>query len=317
MLEFFKKSIKIKIVSLIFVILMLGGGSMLFFTLQKVENALIDEHMSAADFAGEIVKRSIQNIMITGNAPLAGQLMDELKRIEGIKKIHIMRLDGTEAFRDLKTLNDVNKRLGGEVFKREAREPRRILSPDNPQLKQVFQEGKHTGYHGHEGYGEPAVEGGESLHTHLVPLLNEKRCQGCHGSDHKVRGVVMVVTSMEGINNNIKETSKTLFLASVSTLIVVGALLLMLINRVIVKPVLKMSKGVGKAAEGDLTVKVAIDSGDEIGSLGLSFNAMTDSLKEMISGIYQVAGKVNSVTKELLTSTDKLKGASDLQDVST
>src|SRR5919198_942644 len=37
---------------------------------------------------------------------------------------------------------------------------------------------------------------GIPLFTLVHPIPNQERCQGCHGSDHKVRAVVRVATSM-------------------------------------------------------------------------------------------------------------------------
>jgi len=54
------------------------------------------------------------------------------------------------------------------------------------------------------GAGDPDNAGirsrwraGVSVFTLHYPILNKEKCQGCHGSDHKVRAVVRVATSME------------------------------------------------------------------------------------------------------------------------
>jgi len=48
------------------------------------------------------------------------------------------------------------------------------------------------------------VENGVSLFTQHYPILNKEKCQGCHGSDHKVRAVVRVATSMEPVFGEVR-----------------------------------------------------------------------------------------------------------------
>src|SRR3989442_6307788 len=41
------------------------------------------------------------------------------------------------------------------------------------------------------------ARGGVRYFTLLTPIRNQEKCQGCHGSDHRVRAVVRVSSSVE------------------------------------------------------------------------------------------------------------------------
>ncbi len=67
-------------------------------------------------------------------------------------------------------------------------------------------------------------------------------------------------------------------------------LLLVLIIRLtgrLVRPLGEMAEAASRVAQGDLNLKVAVNSGDEIGALGTAFNRMTDELRKAKDNLLQ------------------------------
>lgn len=62
-----------------------------------------------------------------------------------------------------------------------------------------------------------------------------------------------------------------------------------------VRPILALSEGVSKMAEGDLHQEINIENKDEIGSLAKNFNTMTHTLAEKTSDLLEEKGKYRSI----------------------
>ncbi|MCB8965671.1 MAG: GAF domain-containing protein [Ardenticatenaceae bacterium] len=71
--------------------------------------------------------------------------------------------------------------------------------------------------------------------------------------------------------------------------------------RQIVRPIEGMAATAQAVSDGDLSQRVIVTSRDEIGTLGASFNSMTDQLQELISSLEQ---RVESRTRALEASTE-------------
>jgi len=79
-----------------------------------------------------------------------------------------------------------------------------------------------------------------------------------------------------------RSTKDTLTMSVIisSVLVFLGIVFSFGIARLLVQPILKLNKTAQKIGNGDLTVKVDIESGDELEELGGSFNQMTVDLKK-------------------------------------
>ena len=68
-------------------------------------------------------------------ADIAQAFADNLKHVTGVSEVRIMRTNGLEAFRDNKTIEDVNRRRGEETFFPRDSETRiQVLDPDDATL---------------------------------------------------------------------------------------------------------------------------------------------------------------------------------------
>jgi signal transduction histidine kinase len=200
--------------------------------------------------------------------------------------LHIYRRDGTLAFQDLETLHQVEalqdrqKDEGTLATLKVIEEGIRTFHPhlerplwtvDPAQIEQVV----HTGQPLHF---DATIEG-KGRYVQLTPLPNEPRCHRCHGADHTVRGVLLVTTSTEPIQADIRRTRLYFALTSVITVAVVLMLLGTLIRRVILTRLTQVVSAMRAIAGGDLSRTLEVSTQDEIGELATHVNFMTEGLK--------------------------------------
>ncbi|MEA4825138.1 MAG: methyl-accepting chemotaxis protein [Clostridium sp.] len=85
----------------------------------------------------------------------------------------------------------------------------------------------------------------------------------------------------------------------------VGIFIAILLERSISGPLNKLKEAFGKASEGDLTAKVKINSKDEFGEIGNSYNGMVDNIAVLIKEVKNSTSTVFESSKSLSDITEK------------
>lgn len=143
----------------------------------------------------------------------------------------------------------------------------------------------------HSGYHVGTQPNGEKYMAYTV--LNSATGSG-----------LRIVTSLQKTDGRI--TSITLGILAASALVMLLLLTLgMYFIRSIVQPIQRVAASAGKLADGDLTVRIRKERGDEIGELCDVFNYMADELQhsENIKNEF-----ISSVSHELRTPLTAIKG---------
>lgn len=82
----------------------------------------------------------------------------------------------------------------------------------------------------------------------------------------------------------------------------------------IAKPVQQVAQVAGKIAAGDFTVESRVNRKDEIGQLSQAFNAMTESLRDLIRQAVEMSNGVNSGSEQVSSASEEM--SSSLEEVS-
>ncbi len=133
---------------------------------------------------------------------------------------------------------------------------------------------------------------------------------------------------MEERQRIIVKSSMYSIMVAIITSIFLSGVIVMVMIRSITKPVYTLVHGIEKVSAGEYNAKVSIESGDEIGFLAKTFNAMTDNLnrvtqqKEMLLGELQdlnrdLERRVREATEELRTTHEKMLRSETLSIVGT
>lgn len=316
-----KNRLELKIVVFILAFLLFGFGTIYFFFSERIEKYTIAQTQQQLQMLASSIHRTVDRSMVNFRADIVRHILEDLTHIEQMTRVQIIRGktgNGTEqAFQDFITLEDVKTRVPGGlrpewIADHPNKKDNVAEGVDTPEFKAAFrryiQDPQEDTYY-FEKIGEKRIM------TYLKPLPNFDRCFLCHGSDHKLRGVLMISTDMDATYADIKEQRKNLFVISLGTLFTTGFLLKFSIGRFIVHPVKRVSERIQDIAEGegDLSKRLEVGSEDEIGNLATGFNVFAEKLSKLISQVVSTATKVSSTSTQVMTGTMEIMEGAEVQ----
>ncbi len=276
--DLLRRHLRVKVIGLILAILILGFGTLVILNIRREADALVAVNREAAHLLAASILQSIENGMLEGRPDIIRRLVYELKReLKDVRHLAVYRRNGVEAFGDLETVNAVDRLAGLEkdVVARIAGMSRGAGGPGGRANHPLFARAVET-LAPQETY-EMGPEG--RLLTLFHPLPNLKDCQGCHGEDHKVRGVLQVSLALAGLDASLRGARNRQILVALLTILGAAGALVILMGRVVLQPIARVAAAAREIGGGDLEARVAVASADEIGELGRAINEMADGLK--------------------------------------
>jgi adenylate cyclase len=209
---------------------------------------------------------SLKYVMLSGLGRLVKRFLDDVGALGLARKL---------------TLHDAEGRLYHDAFATPSVPPHvaRALRVMKPTERQVD------------------VEGQERF-VYTDPLLNELRCQSCHGSDLPVRGAIAISLDTH------EEAAEERALQRRGLIIASGTIVLMLLllgfglDRTVLLPVHAIGQVAEQIGKGDLAAVVRVCSDDEIDRLGQRINEMT-------RGLCQKLQLAKFVSKETLATVHR------------
>lgn len=290
-----KKRLERELLTIIIFLLVIMFGIFTLVSIRRNTNNMIAQEKQKIDLMAISLSKSIQDMMITGNANIVGGWATDLKEIHEVKSIQVLKTDGSEAFKDNKTIDEVNKHMGGEAFKK-AYDNDAKKDQSQPVDKARFEEALNTA--GKVSYFETL--GGEEVLTQLTPMSNEERCAGCHGYDkHKVRAVLRISAPVKEVRSAISTNMWVIIGISILIIILTSIAIRILIKLLVIRPMKGILGVVSSLSSGDLTNTVdmnTINPENEMGELAKGFN-------EMIGNIRDIIDRIESGTTDLVSSS--------------
>jgi class 3 adenylate cyclase/HAMP domain-containing protein len=262
-----------KITLLIVAVLIVGFGASTILTIQRESALLVEQNKTATRRLIAAVVASIETAMLQERPDITRGLIQDLKTLSPVEGLTVYRRNGVEAFTDLETLRQVTKEadLSQTVIasiQKMRREPGRVLtSPLFTRAVETLQP-------------QESLEdvGGVPMFILHQPIRNQEKCQGCHGTESKVRAVVRVATSMEPVFAEVRKQRNRQALVGFLTIVTAAGVLAVAMRQVVVRPVHELTRVARRIGEGDFEVRAPASSGDEVAELGGALNDMTAHL---------------------------------------
>ncbi|HEX5531896.1 MAG TPA: HAMP domain-containing protein, partial [Methylomirabilota bacterium] len=263
----------VKITAVIVLVLVVGFGIATILTIQRESMLLVEQNKIAArQLIGTLVA-SIETAMLSERPDITRGLIDDLRGSKLVTGLVVYRRNGVEAFTDLATLREVSK---------EAELPKGVMAsiekmrrePGRTMAGPLFTRALET------LQPQEALESrdGATTFTLYQPIENRERCQGCHGTDHKVRAVIQVATSMEPVMAEVRLQRNRQVMIGLMTIVAAAVVLAVAMRYVVVRPIHELARVARRIGEGDFAVRARAGSGDEVGELGGALNDMTEHL---------------------------------------
>lgn len=161
---------------------------------------------------------------------------------------------------------------------------------------------------------------GERTMNIAIPLVNEQRCQGCHGAEKKYLGGIFLTTSIQEGYDSARKLGLMIGATGVLFLLLMLAGMHLFFKRTIIRNIVEFQRTVEELVEeircgrGDLTRTIAVTSDDEIGDLAASYNHLTAVIRDLIA---RMAGDAEQLAEaaDHLTATSEIMAAGGKQAV--
>ena len=140
-------------------------------------------------------------------------------------------------------------------------------------------------YLNNEVKGKAYDADGERQFCMVKPLFNQERCYGCHDRGKRVLGVLDVCLNMSDAkkrmakNRDIMRTAG--FTGAVVTILATSLALTLLLALLVNRPVSRMVKVISEVESGNMAARVDLNSQDELGVMGRSFNSMIETIRKL------------------------------------
>lgn len=261
----FLKTLKGKAAIFVVGLSLLGMGVLAVVVMKTTLSMKAEFQNEKVRLVDDFVMRTLTPIMLAGHGDMMSELMSSYKDIQNIRKIEIIRVNGIEAFTDGETMDKVNGMLGEKRFARRLKYARQAVAPDDPRFSSVLATGKKDVY-------TRKVDDENTIEM-MFPIINEESCHGCHGDDHRIRGVLRATFAMADADrhaiNDMLLLSFAAFLAMLGTSF--GALVFF--NTMVAERITGIIRRVNEIVSGNrFDTRIPLDSGDELDELSTAFN---------------------------------------------
>ncbi|HJV28837.1 MAG TPA: diguanylate cyclase [Aromatoleum sp.] len=240
----------------------------------------------------ESVIKGLQSVMLAGDADIAQAFSDRLKTVEGAQDFRILRVDGSEAFRDNQTIRAVNKYKGEDAFsERDEETVVPVLPKDSPELQRAT-----AGEKAIPLYTNAGPDGKPSM-TMLAPIMTTRGCKKCHGDEAKMLGFIKFSVTLAALERDIAAANQRAVGLIAASLLLTLIFTAAILRHSVSKPIAQVTEAMRKAAGGDLNSQAIASGNDEVAQMAASFNTMTSSLKRAYDGMQREQDKLTTIIR--------------------
>ncbi|MBI4841543.1 MAG: HAMP domain-containing protein [candidate division NC10 bacterium] len=296
------ESLQAKLLATVCGVALVSIGIFAWVNIRYEQAERVDLMIHGASQFSDTVKRTTHYAMLQNRWEDAFHIMDTIGKQEGVTRVRVFSKEGVILFSTDRSEvgSAVDKRAEACYACHAAERPLERL--DLPERARIF-----------------AGPGGRILGM-ITPIPNEPGCGGvgCHPPPDakRVLGVLDITLSLAKVDEEIAAITRRTAAFAGATILLLAMILAGIVRRGVVRPVRELVEGTRRVAHGDLTHRIPVRTGDEVGVLAASFNRMTEALAkaqgELDALVLTLEQRVEERTRELrdaqaqLIQTEKL-----------
>lgn len=243
------KSLTTRVIVISISLLAFGISAFTFLNLKRQQTQLINAARESTDLLLNTIESSIYNSMRIGNTDETQIILEMVGQSHKLLSVRIFHPHGI-------------------VLRSSS--PGEVGNPVDDNDYQLFVNNRKEGIFTVAGHGE--------VLKMLKPIYNDEPCHICHGSKSRIIGVLNVTYSLVETRRRMMEATR---LFVVSTVVIIGFLsvaISLVMLKFVRKPLTLLEENMAKVEQGDLSVRMKPNGGDEVGRLVASFDSMVDRL---------------------------------------
>jgi methyl-accepting chemotaxis protein len=282
-----------KLTAAIWLMLVVFWTGLIFWESHVNRQTAIDQAKGFSHSMHEATLAGLTGMMLTGTIGQREILLDQIKQLAVIRDLSVIRGDA------------VTKVFGPGNAKDQR--------PGDPIEERVLATGQEHAEVQSDASGEflRVVRAARASKSYLG-----KDCIQCHQvPEGTVLGVVSMKISLDQVNAAVAAQRTNSLLAAILLSLPLLAFIYLFITNVVTKPIETMVAGLRNIAkgEGDLTRRLEVRSGDEIGQAAGAFNEMMANVAALVRRVSESAGEVSAAAHALVGNAGHVAASSHRQ----
>ncbi len=268
-------SLNTRITILLSIVLFIVFSLFTFWDIQRQTKAVNNERIADTKELAAAILDGSNILMEHGDAALIHKWLKIINKNQMIKKISILRRDGSIAYRDNNIIDKVNLYLGYNRAYAYSLPTVYANKKDQAIARQVVKK-KHT---------ITLITPGQI--QLFSPIFSKPACAKCHGYDpNPVLGVFDIKILALNTKARIEKIRTTMLKSFAFISILIGLLLWLGLNRLVLKPIAKLSHALKQAGSGNYSYRLPKIGQNEFSEIASKFNAMQKTIQSRNAMIY-------------------------------
>jgi signal transduction histidine kinase len=126
--------------------------------------------------------------------------------------------------------------------------------------------------------------GGDVLRTG-TPLINGPACHRCHGTDHRINGVLIIDRSLGSMQRAVLSSRAQVIAGSAAAVFALLGSLGLAVERLVLTRLRRLRTAARELGQGNLAARSSDRGPDEVGDLARDFNAMAEGLAAALASL--------------------------------
>lgn len=237
-------------------VLILGGFAVIRYARQR--DVLVRGAQSQVAITGDIIQASLERELLTQDSADLTSIIENVGEQPGVQSVYL--LDGQGQVRALhRSAGTSGPAIGTELANSTLD---LMVNPPPPNTTSFV-----------------TTPTGEQLMRRVNIILNQAQCNSCHEPQQRVLGALVSDFSTNDVNAALTADWQGSLASGVVTILFAIFAVNLLLNRIVLDRLAKFAPVLQGFGQGDLSLRLPPQSGDEIGQLAGSFNQMAASLQ--------------------------------------